>query len=331
MQRTSPALSYEGGDVRAWQQRLKRKLRQLLGLPRQATVPLNARTLWKRGHELGSIEKLVFTSEPCADVPAYLCLPRDAKPPYPVLICLQGHTTGMHISIGVSRQDETSPFSVEGERDYALQCMARGVAAFCIEQRSFGERAEKVQEQVSALGCHDAAMHALMLGRTLAGERVLDVDRAMDYLEARGDVDMSRLGVMGDSGGGTVTIYAAALLPRVRMAVPACCFCTYRASIMSTFHCADNYVPGLLNYAEMPDILGLFAPRPVIIVAGEQDPIFPIHAARRAFSHLKRIYHAAGADRQCHLVVGKAGHQFYPDIAWPRIMREINSGNGVGS
>ena len=89
--------------------------------------------------------------------------------------------------------------------------MARGIAALCIEQRSFGERRERHQGRVSTHGCHDATMHALMLGRTLLGERVFDVDRGLDYLETRDDVDWSRVGIMGNSGGGTVSLFSAAV------------------------------------------------------------------------------------------------------------------------
>src|SRR5690606_28692845 len=112
---------------------------------------------------------------------------------------------------GLSR-DERRRVRVPGDRDYALQAMARGVAAFCIEQRSLGERAETRQARHCWYNdCHDAAMQALALGRSLLGERVFDVDRAIDYLHSRGDADMRRIGVLGNSGGGTVGMYAAAL------------------------------------------------------------------------------------------------------------------------
>ena len=169
-------------------------------------------------------------------------------------------------------------------------------------------------------------MHALMLGRTLIGERVFDVDRGLDYLATRDDVDWSRVGVMGQSGGGTVSMFAAALLPRVRFAMPSCSFCTFRDSIMSIYHCADNYVPGLLRYAEMADVMGLFAPKPVVLVAGERDDIFPIQATRRAFADLEAIYEAAGAAGRCHLVVGSGGHRFYAEEAWPVMLGEVDSG-----
>lgn len=317
-------LRYEGGGVAAWQRRLRRKLSELLGeMPRERCA-LRARRLWKREHQLGTIEKIAFTSEPFSDVPAYVCLPKSARPPYTFMICLQGHSTGMHNSIGVDREDEITPIKVKGDRDFALGCMSRGVAALCVEQRSFGLRRELKQERISSSGCHDATMHALMLGRTLIGERVYDVDRAIDYLDSRGDARMDRIGVMGNSGGGTISVFSAALLPRISFAMPSCYFCTFRDSIMSVYHCADNYVPGLLKYAEMADIMGLFAPKPVVIVAGKHDPIFPISATRRAFKDLRGIYKASGAEDRCHLVVGSKGHRFYAQEAWPVMLKEMD-------
>ena len=91
---------------------------------------------------------------------------------------------------------------------------------------------------------------------------------------------------------------------------------------MSIYHCADNYVPGLLKYAEMSDVMGLFAPKPVVIVAGKEDEIFPIGPTRRAFSSLRKIYRVCGADDHCHLVVGSGGHRFYA-AAWPVMLDEL--------
>lgn len=323
MSKMVPSLRYDGGEVQKWKGPLRRKVRALLGEMPQTRCPLRVRTLWRREHDLGSIEKITFASEPHADIVAYVCLPKAVPPPYTFAICLQGHSGGMYNSIAVERDDNSKSIAVEADRDYGLQCMSRGIAALCIEQRSFGERREQKQEQVSSNGCHDAAMHALMLGRTLAGERVYDVDRGIDYLATRGDADMRRVGVMGNSGGGTISMFSAAVLPRLAFAMPSCYFCSFRASIMSIYHCADNYIPGILKYAEMSDIMGLFAPKPVVLVAGKDDPIFPIRATRQAFRDLQQIYDASGSKSRCHLVVGSGGHRFYADDAWPVLLREL--------
>lgn len=328
----TPSLAWRGGDLVAWRRRLRLRLRRQLGLvPAPARPPLDVRLLWSRDHPLGRVEKVVFRAEPYADVPAYVCLPRGAAPPWPFMICLQGHSSGMHNSLAVTAADEQAPLAVAGDRDFALWCLRHGVAALCLEQRSFGERAEKKQAHVSSNRCHDAFVQALMLGRTLLGERVHDVSRGLDYLAARGDADMRRVGVMGNSGGGTTAIYAAALLSRLAFAMPSCSFCTFRDAKMSLYHCACGYAPGLLRYAEMADILGLFAPRPVVIIAGRHDRIIPLAGVRAAFAQLRRIYRAAGAPGRCHLVIGDEGHRFYGAAAWPVMKREIDRLAAAGS
>ena len=323
MSKLKPKMHFEGGKVLPWQKKLRSKLRQLVGEMPAKKVALAPKRLWFKKHELGTIEKIVFTSEPFSDVVGYVCLPKNVKPPYTFMICLQGHSTGMHNSIAVQRDNENKFHQVEGDRDFGLGCMRRGIAAICIEQRSFGLRREQIQKHISSHGCHDATMHALMLGRTLLGERVYDVDRTIDYLATRDDVNMKKIGVMGNSGGGTISLFSAALLPRIAFAMPSCYFCTFKDSVMSIYHCMDNYIPGLLTIAEMSDIMGLFAPKPVVLVAGKKDDIFPIAKTKEAFKELKKIYKASGAENRCHLVIGKGGHRFYADDAWPVLLKEI--------
>lgn len=323
---TTPALSYRGGDITSWQHKLRARLIDLIGYRKHAAapVPLNVQSLWQREHPLGRLEKIVFAAEPGADVPAYVCLPASVRPPYRFFICLQGHSTGMHHSIAVTREDEAIPMTVDGDRDFGLGCMARGIAALCLEQRSFGERQERIQAQHPGDLCHQAAMNALLLGTTLLAERVFDVDRAIDYLAQRGDVALDKVGLMGNSGGGTTALFATALLPRVRYAMPACCFSTFAASIQASVHCVCNYVPGLLPVAEMGDVAGLIAPKPLVIVSGRDDGIFPLAPARAEFARAQGIYRAAGAPDRCHHVIGDGGHRFYADAAWPVMLEELN-------
>jgi dienelactone hydrolase len=305
-----------------WSTKLKRKLKKLLGyhnLPKKK-CDLNTRTLWSKEHKHGTIKKIIFTSEPNAEVNAYLCLPKNTKPPYTFMITLQGHSTGAHNSIAVEFDDEFKAKKIEGDRDFGIQCIKNGIAALCIEQRSFGER--KQANGFTGM-CHASSMHALMLGRTLIAERIYDVDRGIDYLKSRGDVNMNSIGVMGNSGGGTTTLFAAALLPRIALAVPSCYFCTFADSILSMHHCTCNFVPDLYSHAEMSDIMGLFAPKPVIIVNGVKDDIFPIEASKSEFKKLQKIYAHANAKKHCHHIIGKQGHRFYGKQTWPLILKEF--------
>ena len=318
---TEPSLAFKGGDVAQWKQKLRAKVRHLLCMPTERS-PLKPRTIWVRHHELGTIEKVVFTSEPYSDVPTYVCLPKNVKPPYIFLICLQGHGTGMHNSIALS-PDETQSVEPQGELDFGLWCLRHGIAALCIEMRGLGERLELLQISEKQKGCPTAAMQGLVLGRTLIGERIFDVDRGIDYLAARGDADMRRIGIMGHSSGGTTTVFAAAVLDRLAFAMPLSYFCTFKDSFMARRHCMCCYLPHIMEYAEMADVLGTFAPKPVIAVNGDHDELFPIKPVRKAFKDLKRIYSAANATDNCQLVVGQGGHIFFADAAWSKLEKVL--------
>lgn len=241
------------------------------------------------------------------------------------MICLQGHTTGMHISLGRGKYKEDKE-SIAGDRDFAIQAVRQGYAALVMEQRCFGER--QSPNHKNRIGYIQACDHdteiALLLGRTMVGERVWDVSRAIDSLGEFPEIDINRIACMGDSGGGTITYYIACYDKRIKAAMPSCSFCTLQHSIGSIDHCVDNYIPGILQYFELADLAGLIAPRPLIIVNGATDEIFPIKYGRKAFKVVKEIYKMAGVPGNCAHVIGPGGHRFHADLAWP-VFNELTS------
>ncbi|MHB0858307.1 MAG: alpha/beta hydrolase family protein [Anaerolineae bacterium] len=304
-------------NLESWRQTLDVQLHALVG-PMPEGTPLKVRVEYEREGEGFHETRFVFNAEPGADVPCHLLTPKAGRPPYPVVICLQGHSTGMHISLGRPKHpgDEES---IRGDRDFGMQAMREGYAALVLEQRCFGERADRRAGDVHTFNhpCRHAAMVSLLLGRTMVGERVWDVSRAIDALEAFPTVDTTRIGCMGNSGGGTITYYAACLEERIGIAMPSCAVCNYAESIAQIDHCEDNYLPGALNYFEMGDLAGLIAPRSLVVVAGREDLIFPIQGVQEACATVGRIYDAAGAADRFRLVVGEGGHRFYAEQAWP--------------
>jgi len=309
-------------DFAAWRQDVETKLRELIGiLPER--VPLNIRREYERENEAFRETRFLFSAEARADVPCHLLVPQNGQTPFPVVICLQGHTTGMHISLGRPKV-EGDEESIAGDRDFALQAVREGYAALVMEQRCFGERKDgrPTERATSGHTCHHAAMNALLLGRTMIGERVWDVSRAIDAIEEFAEIDTDRIGCMGNSGGGTITYFASCLDERISIGMPSCYVCTFRDSIGMIDHCPDNYIPGILRYFEMGDLACLIAPRPLVVVAGRQDEIFPIEGVKETFDTIQQIYEAAGASDQCRLVVGEGGHRFYADLAWP-VFREL--------
>ncbi len=309
-----------GMNFSEWRSSARRELTDLLGIADLLAAPRcaqNPRSIWKRENGLGTIEKIAFQSEEGFENKIYVCIPHGVRPPYRAFLCLQGHSTGMHNSIGVDWRDEQTPIHVEGDRDFALECMRRGIPAVMLEQRYMGENSTD-PERKSA--CYQPAMRALLRGRTALGERVFDVDRTIDYLASRGDFDLSHLGILGNSGGGTTSMFAGAVLPRLTHILPSCSFSTFADSIGAMYHCSCNYVPGLLLYGESADVLGLIAPRPLVIVSGNADEIFPLEPAIRQFARLREIYAAAGAPGRCRHVIADGGHRFYAEDSWKAML-----------
>lgn len=302
-----------GEDFPAWQARAREALAKRLGMDTFSRCDPEVRVEWTRREEGFAETRFRFRTEENYEAIAHLLVPDGAHRP-PTMICLQGHSKGMHISLGRAKFPGDEQTIAGGDRDFALQAVARGYAALALEQRGFGECGGTEKGPA----CQQPAMAALLLGRTLVGERVWDVCRAIDVLEAAfAQVDSTRVGLVGNSGGGTTIIYAAALEPRVAAAMPSCAFSGFQESIGAQLHCTCNYVPGVMRDFDMGDIAALAAPRPLVIVNGVEDGIFPIQAARAQFEIAQAAYRAAGAPGNARHVVGGEGHRFYADLAWP--------------
>lgn len=165
-------------------------------------------------------------------------------------------------------------------------------------------------------GCWQLASRSVQLGRPLLGQRVSDAMQLLDWALARKDIDRRKVVMTGNSGGGTMTLFTSAVDKRITASAPSCYFSTFAGSIMAMWHCPCNFVPGLQPVAEMSDIAGLFAPKPMLIIAGTKDTIFPIDAVREGFSNLKKIYAAAGAADNVELYEGPGGHRYYKARVW---------------
>jgi dienelactone hydrolase len=316
MEDVRPALRRrEGEDPAAWQTGARARLASLLGLPLERTEPHFRVDRTSDADPRCTEIRFLFESEPEVDVVGHLFLPKGAPgEKHPLIICLQGHSKGMHISMGRAKYPGDEESFVKGDRDFVRQVVARGQAALALEQRAFGERGGTENGPY----CRQPAVQALLLGKTLIGQRCWDVSRAIDVLLAEyPQIDEKRIAIMGNSGGGTATIYAAALDERIAAAMPSCAFCGYLASIGAQEHCLCNYVPGIMNDFDMGDLAGLIAPRPLVIVNGMEDDIFPIGSAKEQADVARAYYAAFGAPGKIEHVIGPKGHRFYADLAWP--------------
>jgi dienelactone hydrolase len=153
-------------------------------------------------------------------------------------------------------------------------------------------------------------------GYTPAGVEAWNGIRAIDYLIARPDVDAGRLAVTGISGGGAATIWVAAADDRVTVAVPVSGMADLTAYVGGRAvngHCDCMFVPNAHRWP-WTRLAGLVAPRPLLFVNSDQDPIFPMDANERVAARLERLYALHGAGDRVDAVVSVGGHAYRPDI-----------------
>ena len=227
----------------------------------------------------------------------YLLTPPKGRAPFPAVVCVPGHGRGVDDIVGIDDKGRDRTDKDGYQHDFAIQVVEHGLAAVAIEPIGFGCRRDDRHEEERPLHFRLPARgrHALLMGQTMIGWRVWDVMRTIDWIETRKDLDAKRVGCMGISGGGTCTTFSAALEPRIRAAFISGYLNTFRDSIMGVSHCIDNYVPGILEWAEQYDVASLIAPRPLFVESGERDNIFPIEASRGAFNRVKKVYELYGA------------------------------------
>ena len=319
MKKNKPLLNYSAErDFDAWKKEIKDKLVELTGIELIKENICEPDLVIEEDLMMDGYRRIrfVFYSEIDAPVPCYLLIPDTKEAKYPVAIVLQGHSTGFHNSIGVIKYERD--LSLQPRNSFALQAVNNGFAALCIEQRSMGERKPPKAED-RAHNCCFQAHNAFMLGRTLIGERVWDVSRAIDMLALFSECDTERICITGNSGGGTASFYAACLDERIKASIPSCAFCSYTESIMGMLHCGCNYIPQAYRYFEMQDLSCLIAPRKLAIVAGEKDPIFPINGVLEGFDVAKEIFAAAGVPENVSLHITPKEHWWCEDIVWPAI------------
>jgi dienelactone hydrolase len=200
-------------------------------------------------------------------------------------------------------------------KDFGVALCRHGFVVAAPEISCFGERQTDFSYLNTTIGqgvpvtCTHSAMLAFHLGSSVVGLRVYDGKRLIDYLQTRNDVDINRLGAMGISGGGMHTFFSTCVDERIKACVISGYFSTFRDSILAMDHCACNFVPGLHCFGEMYDLVGLIAPRPVLIEAGSRDPIFPLQAVKQSVARTREVYRVFGAEHQVETDYFEGRHQ----------------------
>jgi cephalosporin-C deacetylase-like acetyl esterase len=154
-------------------------------------------------------------------------------------------------------------------------------------------------------------VQCLLVGDNVARYTIWDGIRALDYLLSRPEVDPKRIGVTGNSGGGTHTAYLAALDDRIHVAAPSCYITNWRR-LLETIgpQDAEQCIPPFLaDGLDHPDFVLAFAPKPYLILSAVRD-FFAISGARESFAEARRVYDSIGAGDRVSMVEADDGHGY---------------------
>ncbi len=267
-----------------------------------------------------------FAADSEQRVPGILLKTEDSQGRRPVVVVLHGTGGNKQSMLSVCRKLAAQKF-----------------VAVAIDGRYHGERTKAGK---GADEYNDAIVRAWRDGREhpLYYDTVWDVMRAVDYLETRDDVDTKRIGLMGISKGGIETYLAAAVDPRITVAVPCIGVQSFRweldnndwqgrigtvqaafdiiakaenvtapdAAFVRRFY--DRLTPGIYGEFDGPAMVPLIAPRPLLVINGDADNHTPLASLVECTTAARQAYRTADAENRFEVrIQEKTGHQVRPD------------------
>jgi cephalosporin-C deacetylase-like acetyl esterase len=264
--------------------------------------PLNPRVTGRLQNESFTIEKVIYESLPGFFVTANLYRPNRAGR-YPGILLQSGHV------------QEGKP---EAQR-VAANLAVKGFVVLAFDPIGQGEREQAFDRQldgsVAGWGSMEhmqAAAQSLLIGEGVARYFIWDAMRSLDYLISRPEVDATRIGAVGCSGGGALTTYLGALDSRVKAVASACSTNSFRVMFarpfpQGEFH-AEMGLPGFLSQGlDTADLVELAAPKPWIILATEGD-FFTPDGAKIVYEEARRWYSLYDAEAKVRFFVGPGPH-----------------------
>lgn len=276
---------------------------QLGGWPER--TPLNPRIVDSQQREGFRYEKLIYESRPGFFVTAVIFLPLTPGP-YPGVLIPCGH--------------DANGKAAEAYQRGAIFLARNGIAALIYDPIGQGERyqlldAEGKPRFGSTIEHTIVTVGSIPLGLNVAGYRIWDGMRSIDYLCSREDIDPQRIGCTGNSGGGTLTSYIMALDERVQCAAPSCYITSLKNLItVDGPHDGEQNIAGALDFGmDQGDFILMRAPKPTLICCATHD-FFPIAGTWDSFRIAKRAYTKIGFAERVDLVEADAEHGYTPPL-----------------
>lgn len=249
-------------------------------------TPLQSRVTGVVQRDGYRIEKVLFQSQPGLFVTALLFLPdpiESSKPPYPGILICCGHSNDGK--------------GLDGYQRGAVLAALDGFAALIYDPIDQGERLQLPgKNQPNNVGGHNVTgISAMLLGWNTARFRIWDGMRALDYMQSRPEIDPQRLGVMGNSGGGTLSSYMMALDDRIGAGAPSCYLTSFTELCE---HCGiqdaeQNFFGQLAFGMNHCGLVLARAPSPVCINCTHGDS-FPFAGSQKTFTTASTLFKRLG-------------------------------------
>lgn len=258
----------------------------------------------------------------CAGLSAVAQINRPANLPAgekrPGILCWHGHTVrGKEAVMGNDSSPALQAEIAATGTDYGRRMAEAGFVTFAIDWMSRGDLDDhgKPNHRDVAHGrdwCNLYYLHATMLGFTPLGLNLAYGRALLDFVTTLPFVDADRLGVMGLSGGGTMTLWSALSDNRLKAAEIICYSDRFAVfGYRDLNYCGSQIAPGLYDLVDLPDLQGLLAPKPLLVDIGAYDECFRVESAMQCHQQVRAIYAAAGAADKLRLELFPGGH------GWP--------------
>ena len=300
-------------ECRAWQKGFTSKLKALLG---PHTPPAKWKTSLISVKEFDDYrrEELLLSAEGHPPLPVYLLLPRPNKGRRAAILALHGHGAyGHHPVAGRDDLPGVENAIKNNHYDYGRQLANQGyiVAVPCMTP--FGDRLGKSAGKSDA--CADTFIRMQLLGKTLMAENLRDCLWCVELLARHEEVDAERIGCVGLSYGGRMTMLTAALEPRIKVAAISGALNVMQERIRKPYSCGSQIIPGLLQYGDVPEIASLIAPRACLWEVGTQDKLIDPLWADEILLRQRRAYKALAAEHQLAVDRFEGGHVWHGKAA----------------
>ena len=291
-------------QVAEYQRTRLEKFRASLG-PMWERTPLNAQITGEGSTPNFRWQNIVFESQPGVYVTGLLTLPSEEKfkGPYPVMIITSGHAV------------EAKAF--DEYQGAGILAAVNGLAAFCVDPVDQGERFQYVKAdgtpRLQSVPAHNMIQAgSILVGRSAATFEVWDLMRAIDYLQSREDIDGSKIGVGGTSGGGTQASYLMNLDERIKLGAPSCYICSFFGDLTHNLGPQDGEqnIWGQLTFGmDHADYLFLRAPMPMLMCCVTQD-FFKVEDGWKSYRYAARIYSRLGYQNRLSIFENDSTHGY---------------------